>query len=137
MTDTFDTNSLLQFELSSAPILAAELSGADRIRSNYAAEFAVATARLADEKFASDFQNLCPIRGASLPDYLYRVIILDGIGALIGSIRFKGLDVRKPFVEIECADFDLPDHLPAVGRRIRNEFEVFAPRSFRFYSSTA
>ena len=119
--------------------LVREWLSAETIRANLLEELDADLERLESDALAAEFQHHCPVAGTSADEYKNRVIELDGLTLLTG-IRFLGLDLQKPFVDIMYSSMysseaaPSPEQLSAVKDAIREAFSVFRPRRFRFYS---
>jgi L-amino acid N-acyltransferase YncA len=92
-----------------------------------------ALGRVHDVAWAEGFQRGCPVPGAPASAYLHRVLITAGQPALLTGIRFKGGDLRHPFVELLAWDAPVegPEAWARVMDRIAVEFAHFRPRSVR------
>ena len=119
--------------------LVREWLSAETIRANLLEELDADLERLKSDALAAEFQHHCPVAGASADEYKNRVVEVDGLTLLTG-IRFLGLDLQKPFVDIIYSSMYSseaalsPEQLSAVKDAIRKAFSVFGPRRFRFYS---
>ena len=115
--------------------LVREWLSAETIRANLLEELDADLERLKSDVLAAEFQYHCPVAGASADDYKNRVVEVDGLTLLTG-IRFLGLDLQKPFVDVMYSSEAAltPEQLSAVKDAIREAFSVFRPRRFRFYS---
>ena len=119
--------------------LVREWLSAETIRANLLEELDADLERLKSDVLAAEFQHHCPVAGASADDYRNRVLEVDGLTLLTG-IRFLGLDLQKPFVDImyssEMYSSEaalLPEQLSAVKEAVREAFRVFQPKRLRFY----
>ena len=115
--------------------LVREWLSAETIRANLLEELDADLERLKSDVLAAEFQHHCPVAGASADEYKNRVLEVDGLTLLTG-IRFLGLDLQKPFVDVMYSSEAAltPEQLSAVKDAIREAFSVFRPRRFRFYS---
>lgn len=102
------------------------------IRRQLAEEIDHALLRCHDLAIAARVATRCPVPGTRAEDYLGQVL---GVGGhhVLGGIRFKGLHVEHPFVELVAADTSL--HEPGVLLRLHDAlmqaYQRFAPRSVR------
>ncbi len=90
-------------------------------------EFDFVNKRLENIKAAEKFRELCLIEGSEITDYRVRTISFSDF-YLIASIRFMGLDVSKPFVEIEFYNTTVENfifHFPEIKTKLLHEFKVF------------
>jgi hypothetical protein len=87
--------------------------------------------RIDDLGFAHRFARACPIEG--VPPEAYAAHWLPGRPGVLAGIRFKGGDVRQPFVELIAWDAPLTDagSWSDVLERVRRAFSVFAPSFVR------
>lgn len=92
--------------------------------------------RCSDMEFAEDFADYCQIEAAKVSDYLYRSLTTP-LGEVITSIRFIGGDLSKPAVFLMHKDFELNTlkDIQLTGKFLREEYAVFQPKRFRWYSS--
>jgi hypothetical protein len=92
-----------------------------------------ALGRVEDEVWAARFQHHCPVPGAPRSAYQHRVLRAPRRPTLLAGIRFKGGDVRQPFVELLA--WDRPIEGPRSWGRIRTrlaaEFQRFGPARMR------
>ncbi|MBB6099456.1 GNAT superfamily N-acetyltransferase [Deinobacterium chartae] len=90
--------------------------------------------RLSDDVFAERFWARCAAPGTTPDDYRNRWLDLDGLRVLTG-IRFKGLDMAQPFVDVvaSTAPLEAPDLWQALAARIRSEYAVFRPLQLRVF----
>ncbi len=110
----------------------------ERIRLLLRREWEKNTKRITDTDFAESFQERCPVPDAIASDYSYRLLELAGGRHVLTSIRFKGLDMQKPFVEILHKSFVLEsaDQARTLAREIAQHYSVFAPRRIRIFDSS-
>lgn len=85
-------------------------------------------ARQHDESFAEGFAKACPVAGVSAQAYLHRLLRIDEESLLVG-IRFKGGDLRHPFVDLLAWTGTPTDSWCAA---IATEFEAFEPQALRY-----
>jgi hypothetical protein len=91
-------------------------------------EFSFVSKRLENIKAAEKFRELCKIEGAEIADYRVRVISFDDF-CIIASIRFMGMDVTKPFVEIEFYNTTVENfitHFSEIKIKVLDEFKIFS-----------
>ena len=112
-----------------------EWLNAETIRANLLEELDADLERLKSDDLAAEFQHHCPVAGANADDYKNRVLEVSGLELLTG-IRFLGLDLQKPFVDIMYSSEAAlsPEQLSAVKAAVREAFRVFRPKRLRFYA---
>jgi RimJ/RimL family protein N-acetyltransferase len=95
---------------------------------------AVIEHRMHDTVFAEAFHQSCPVDGAQASEYNYKLIQDDEL-SFVGSIRFAGLSLSEPFVEILLCNMPLTGAtLDRIVSLVRSEYAVFAPRRIRYFS---
>ncbi len=90
---------------------------------------------LYNEEWADRFARNCYVRAAGTDDYKSRVVELpDGL-KVVAAIRFEGLDIGKPFVDVRLQNGDAmtPAWLDDLWTALREQFAVFRPGRLRFY----
>lgn len=89
-------------------------------------------------EFAQSFQEHCPVEGALPTDYMIRHIEIDSGFDVLAGIRFRGLDLDRPFVAIlhRTREFESAEHLRFVMRELQSSFSVFQPKAVLFYESS-
>lgn len=90
-------------------------------------EYNFVNKRLENLKAAEKFRELCLIEGSEIEDYRVRTISFSDF-YLIASIRFMGMDVSKPFVEIEFYNTSVENfisHFPEIKTKLLLEFKIF------------
>jgi hypothetical protein len=110
----------------------------DEVIGNLAREIDADISKGTDASFAERFRNLCPVSNASAADYMIRHLeIAPGFDILAG-IRFRGLDLNRPFVAIlhRTRSFASDDELRLATDRLRETFGTFAPKAILFYQSS-
>ena len=75
-----------------------------------------------------EFFNLS---GTKSEDYRERVIEVPGKGFLFVGIRFRGLDVTKPFVSVIPSFTTVANDIGPIRELVREEFRVFRPLAFQ------
>ncbi len=65
-----------------------------------------------------------------------RIIEIDEKKFILAGIRFRGLNVNKPFVSV-YANFEIKDNktLSQIADLLKKEFAVFRPQAFHFHSA--
>jgi GNAT superfamily N-acetyltransferase len=89
-----------------------------------------------DAGFAERFAKNAPVAGASPELYANRMLELPHLGDSLCMIRFFGMDVARPFINIGWSSH-LPvtfDALLEVGEVLKREFAVFRPLHLRIYA---
>lgn len=88
-----------------------------------------------DDELAEQFQHHCPIPTATREDYKNRWFELPGLGRALTGIRFRGLDMNRPFVEVVATTqpVSATTDMQAVGESLRRAYKVFRPNHVRFF----
>ncbi|MGE3609323.1 MAG: hypothetical protein AB7I27_07035 [Bacteriovoracaceae bacterium] len=71
------------------------------------------------------------LSGTRPEDYRERIIEVPGKGFLLAGIRFRGLDVTKPFVSVIPSFITTENDLTLIKELIKEEFRVFRPQAFQ------
>ncbi len=108
---------------------------AEVIEKNLQSELEGDLERFSSDALATEFQHHCPVAGAAAEAYKNRLLNVGGLELLVG-IRFLGLDMNEPFVDVMYHAALTPEQLSAVQDAIRLEFAVFKPKRTRFYVSS-
>ncbi len=110
----------------------------DEILSNLLAEIDADLQKGTDAAFAERFLNHCPVDGASVTDYMIKHIEIEPGFDVLAGIRFRGLDLNRPFVAIlhRSRSFDSEPHLRKIMTVLKDEFAVFKPKAVLFYQSS-
>lgn len=82
---------------------------------------------LDDPEFAKLFSDNIDCFDVAPSSYNHRLIETKH-GALLGGIRFYGLDVKRPFVEVVAHSFA---HFDKLREAVRDEWAMFAPQFVR------
>ncbi len=90
-----------------------------------------------DDVFAMGFKRLCPFENCSADDYKYQILNLDQDRKIMVSLRFKGLDIAYPFIEILHYNFvpDFSRDLDIIRKTIRTRYKVFSPKLIRIFAT--
>lgn len=91
--------------------------------------------RLTSADWAVEFHRYINLPKSKLEDFQYRYLETP-LGAAITSIRYIGGDKAKPAVFILHKDFELvePDHIHIIGQQINEDYALFKPQRFRWFS---
>lgn len=81
---------------------------------------------------ASGRLNFFKINGATSDDFKERIIEIDSNHFLMAGIRFRGLNINKPFIEVIPNYTPSADSLPQWAELIKKEFSIFKPQCFQF-----
>ena len=110
----------LQYDRLAVPAAAGQWMPEERIRLLLRREWKRNEKLTTDRSFAESFQKRCPVPGAAIADYNYRLLALSGGRHVLASIRFRGLDLQKPFVDILHRDFapGSPDEVRILAREV-------------------
>jgi hypothetical protein len=110
----------------------------DEILTHLAAEVDSDVNKGTNVTFAEGFRNLCTVEGASVDDYMIRHIEIEPGFDVLAAIRFRGLDLSRPFVAIlhRTRSFENDAQLRSAMHSLRDAFAVFAPQAVLFYQSS-
>jgi RimJ/RimL family protein N-acetyltransferase len=90
--------------------------------------------RMHDQKFAEGFQKVCPVAGAEAWEYNYRIHVAGDL-TFVSSIRFEGLLLGKPFVEILLwSNSPASEQLRLITDIVKSEYSRFKPRRIKYFS---
>ena len=91
--------------------------------------------RFSDDELAEQFQHHCPIPTATRDDYKNRWSELPGLGHALTGVRFRGLDMNRPFVEVVATTqrVSAATDMQAVGENLRQAYNLFHPKHVRFF----
>ncbi len=89
---------------------------------------------LDDEAFAEKFHKAIGIGDPK--DYLFRLYQMGSDDFVLTSLRFKGLDRNKPFIEIVQLTMDLPSFISGHRAEVGEVYSLFAPATIRTHSFT-
>lgn len=95
--------------------------------------------RLDDLALARQFQEYCPVQGAAVADYYNRIIVCpSGLEVVVG-IRFKDLNLEKPFVALlaQTKPFVTLDDSNFLKMEVASTYSMFRPQWLRAYISSA
>lgn len=108
--------------------------GDEAVEQNLSEELESDLERLRNDELAAEFQRYCPVAGAGADDYKNRLLRAEGLELLTG-IRFLGLDLGKPFVDVMYLSEPTltPERLSQAQDAVRTEYAVFRPQRTRFY----
>jgi len=108
---------------------------AETVKKNLLNEVDEDLERFRSGELAARFQHGCPVTGAKADDYKNRVLEVHGLTLLTG-IRFLGLDMQKPFVDVLYSSEPVltPEQLSSIKEAIHKEFDIFQPKRIRFYA---
>jgi hypothetical protein len=91
--------------------------------------------RMHDANFAKGFQKLCPVQGTEASHYNYRLHQEDGL-AFVSSIRFAGLSLAEPFIEILLWNQPLTSEtLTLTTAIVKREYSIFHPKRVKYFSA--
>lgn len=124
-----------QVELSHCPQFILDTVGRNKIQQQLREQVALNLSYCTDERFAQSNFDFCKIEGATPADFKYR-LIKTPFGEIITSIRFIGGDLSKPAVFLIHKDFELDyvQKIRQVGQIVGEEYAVFKPPRFRWFS---
>jgi hypothetical protein len=129
----------LQYQLQSIvhPLVHAHFTR-DEVLSNLAEEIDSDITKGTNPEFAEGFRNLCPVAGTSINDYMIRHVEIEPGFDILAGIRFRGLDLDRPFVAIlhRTRSFADVSELRTTMNCLQKVFSVFAPKAVLFYHSS-
>ncbi len=104
----------------------------DCLERNLQSDLEASIKKCANIAYAQRMSELCPVDGAQPQDYSTQLLSFDKRHALT-EIRFKGMSVDHPFVQISGTNFVLEDTeaLCALTEEVRARYEVFNPKMMR------
>ena len=113
-------------------------SDAREITANLQEELDGDLERLHSDALAAQFQHYCAVEGAVPDDYKNRLVRVGGLELLTG-IRFRGLDMAQPFVDVIYASAPelSPEQVEAIKDALRTEYAVFTPKRLRVYQPSS
>jgi hypothetical protein len=119
--------------LSSTLGSSADLEGHARA---FEASLRVEFKRMSDVSFAETFRSHCAVEGAGTEDYLNKEIVCPSGRRLVAGIRFRNLDLSRPFVSILAQDVPhlTREDIGWLASSLGDRFRVFAPRAFRLFT---
>jgi L-amino acid N-acyltransferase YncA len=109
--------------------------GQERLQAQIAASLATELSRVADESFARGYRDAVALDiDADLLSWSNRILTLDdGAGWALAGIRFRGMDVSKPFVDvIACTQAPTRAGLLEVAAGVARAYAAFRPLCTRF-----
>lgn len=129
------TDRLLRYARHKVHPLVRRWTRAETLETNLRSELEVHLELLHSDVLAAEFQHHCPVAGAE--DYKNRLLNMGGLELLTG-IRFLGLDLNQPFVDVMYGSQPVwtLGQLSAVRDVIRQAFAVFKPKRVRVYLSS-
>ena len=88
---------------------------------------------------AAQFQKNCPVKGAVEQDYRNKLIACPSGVELIAGLRFRGLDLQKPFIALlaQTEAHLSSDDFTFLKNELPEKFEIFRPRWVRAFISNA
>lgn len=77
--------------------------------------------------------NYFKLDGATAEDFRERILEVEKDKFIMAGIRFRGLNVNKPFISI-VTNFEITsDRLSSLADLIKKEFSIFNPIAFQFH----
>lgn len=77
--------------------------------------------------------NYFKLNGTTAEDFRERILEVEKDKFIMAGIRFRGLNVNKPFISI-AANFEITSNrLSSLAELIRKEFSIFKPTAFQFH----
>lgn len=127
----------LETDLELTPSLIFEWIPKEKVLANLKDELLNNTKSMYDDIFAHGFKRLCPFKDINADNYKYQVLKLDDHRKIMTSIRFKGLNISNPFVEILHFNFkpNFKEDLEDLQKAILLKYDEFKPKSIRVFCS--
>ncbi|MDO5770397.1 MAG: GNAT family N-acetyltransferase [Psychrobacter sp.] len=133
MTD-YVIEQLIESRVARASLLLRQVYTDQQLYQQFTQELAEDIERLTRDDLAELFYQLVPVTGVSAQDYKTRMVFLELVGHILCGIRFRGMDITRPFVNIELIDAPLnPATLAAISRHVRQDFKAFGPHYIQCY----
>ena len=106
-----------------------------QLRANLADDLEEQIQRLHDQNLAEQFKKYCPVPGAEARDYHNQWVNLPDQQWVLAGIRFRGLDLNRPFVTIEASSVQLhqPTNLDGVAKLLEQTYSLFSPKHIRLF----
>jgi L-amino acid N-acyltransferase YncA len=117
-----------------SPVLA-DWYGLQRLQAQLATWLAAELGRVGDESFARGYRESAALDiEADLLSWSNRILTLDdGAGWALTGIRFRGMDARKPFVDVvACSQVPTRRALLDVATGVARAYDAFSPLCARF-----
>lgn len=108
----------------------------DVLRAHLRADLAEEVERVFDTAFSAEFREHAPVAGVTRDEaYLNRVLEVPHLGAALVGIRFRALDLSRPFVTVVAHTAPLPavEGLREATAFLREQFAAFAPKHVQFF----
>jgi L-amino acid N-acyltransferase YncA len=109
--------------------------GQERLRAQIASSLATELGRVGDESFARSYREAAALDvDADLLDWSNRILTLDDVeGWAVTGIRFRGMDVSRPFVDVvACRQAPTRAGLLEVATGVARAYAAFGPLCTRF-----
>jgi hypothetical protein len=100
---------------------------------NYSNDLKDSFSFYSSEEFARNYMRRCLIPNANFIDYMPKLVDTSS-GSVLASIRFKGLDIKKPFIEIYGSTFKLTSNDAIVLQELAVAFRIFDTKTLRHYN---
>lgn len=108
----------------------------DVLRTQFESDLAEEVGRVSDPAFAAAFRSHAPMEGVTRDEaYLNRVLEVPHLGAALVGLRFRALDLARPFVTVVAHSEPLPGvkELHDAVAFLRAQFAEFAPKHVQFF----
>lgn len=89
-------------------------------------------AELSLEEVYTERFNYFKLKGTTAEDFRERIIEIEKDKFILAGIRFRGLNVDRPFISIVTSFEITNNRLYNLAEVIKNEFSIFKPNSFQF-----
>ncbi len=85
--------------------------------------------------FAEKYQKKCFVENTSPNDYKIRYFEFESGLKLLAGIRFRGLDIEKPYVALLHRNASIRE-LPFISNFVKDEFRIFRPKALLYHQSS-
>ncbi len=109
----------------------------DSLRENWRADLQRDTEEFFTDVFAQSFAGNCAVLGLPAEQFKHRVLETS-THRLIAGIRFFGMDISRPFVQVAqiSKPLESDDERDEVTKLLLGEFSMFKPTQWRIYQSS-
>lgn len=110
----------------------------DEIRQNLRAEVLNDIEQGSSNVIAQKFQKQCFVENTDSDNYKIRYFEPEPRLKILAGIRFRGLDMTKPYVAILHRNFPIQDaeYLKNIIALLKEEFKIFKPKAILFHQSS-
>ncbi|MFT2720357.1 N-acetyltransferase family protein [Deinococcus sp. A31D244] len=136
-TDSLDLIDLFaQAKLAQAAPLICQWSETDVLYAHFQDALRKEVERVTSDDLAALFHQYAPVAGVETDEaYKNRVMVLPHLGTALVGIRFRSLDLSRPFVTVVAHTAPLPGTtgLVEAAAVLREAFQAFAPKHVQFF----